>query len=149
MARIVVGVDGSEGSRAAVRFAFEEARLRDATVRLVAAWHIPAAACGLALAPSPVPEIAKDLERLAHMRLRETMPELGDEGGVQVEAVVREGQAADILVEEAADAAMLIVGSRRVAGFRSLFRSVSHQFAHHAKCPVVIVRAPTDLTDQH
>jgi len=61
---------------------------------------------------------------------------------IAVERAVVEGAAAEALLGEAADAALLVVGSRGVGGFESLLLgSVSQQCAHHAPCPVVIVRA--------
>jgi nucleotide-binding universal stress UspA family protein len=61
--------------------------------------------------------------------------------GVVIEQVVREGQAAKVLVEEARDADLLVVGSRGLGGFSGLLLgSVSQQCAHYARCPVVIVR---------
>jgi len=62
-------------------------------------------------------------------------------GGVEIEQVVREGQSTDVLVEESAKAEMLVLGSRGRGGFRELMLgSVSQQCAHHARCPVTIVR---------
>jgi len=60
---------------------------------------------------------------------------------VVIETRAVEGQAADVLVNESKDAAMLVVGSRGRGGFRELLLgSVSQQCAHYAACPVVIVR---------
>ena len=57
-------------------------------------------------------------------------------------ASIVEGQAARVLVEAARGAELLVVGSRGLGGFRSLLLgSVGQQCAHHALCPVVIVRA--------
>jgi nucleotide-binding universal stress UspA family protein len=61
-----------------------------------------------------------------------------------VERVVREGQPAEVLVEAAEDADLLVVGSRGLGGFRGLLLgSVGQQCAHHARCPVVIVPKAT------
>jgi len=59
--------------------------------------------------------------------------------------VLREGQAADVLVAESQDADLLVVGSRGLGGFRGLLLgSVGLQCAHYAGCPVVIVPHPHD-----
>jgi nucleotide-binding universal stress UspA family protein len=59
----------------------------------------------------------------------------------EVQTKVVEGPAARVLLGEAADADLLVVGSRGLGGFRELvLGSVSQQCAHHARCPVVIVR---------
>ena len=70
----------------------------------------------------------------------------GRAAGVEVETVVREGAPAGVLLEEAQDAELLVVGSRGLGGFRGLLLgSVGQQCAHHAPCPVVIVPHARDL----
>ncbi len=65
-------------------------------------------------------------------------------GDVTVERVVSEGSPGDVLVDAAADADLVVVGSRGRGGIKSaLLGSVSSHVAHHAPCPVVIVRAPS------
>jgi nucleotide-binding universal stress UspA family protein len=62
------------------------------------------------------------------------------ESGVSVTPILREGQAADVLVAEAREADLLVVGSRGLGGFKGLLLgSVSQQCAHHAACPVAII----------
>jgi nucleotide-binding universal stress UspA family protein len=136
---IVVGVDGSEGSIRALRFALEEARLRGATVRAVSVWRIPLAAFSGGLAPA-IPEVDA-FEQAAHARLDAAFEAVADAlHGVEVERVVEEGQPADVLVERAGPDDLLVVGSRGLGGFRGLLLgSVGHQCANHARCPVVIV----------
>lgn len=139
MATIVVGVDGSEGAKEALRFAVEEARLRGASLRLVTAWHVPAALYGAGVAPAitdPDP-----FEEGARAASDEALAEVGERAKeIEVEQVVREGQPAELLADEARSAALLVVGSRGLGGFRGLLLgSVSQQVAHHAPCPVVIV----------
>ena len=138
MRKIVVGIDGSPGSAKALEFAVAEARLRGSEVEAVHVWHVPAAVYGGGgLAPAVIEP--DDLEEGAKARLDEVVDGVDTEG-VDVERVVREGQPAEVLVEEAERADLLVVGSRGLGGFRGLLLgSVGQQCAHHARCPVVIV----------
>jgi len=138
---IVVGVDGSKCSHSALRFALNEARIRHTKLRIVVVWHVPLAAYGAGWAPPP-PHLAEDSEAAASEVLAEALQLVMEDGGVEIEQVVREGQPTDVLVEESAEAEMLVLGSRGRGGFRELMLgSVSQQCAHHARCPVTIVRA--------
>jgi nucleotide-binding universal stress UspA family protein len=136
---IVVGVDGSETSRAALRWAVEEARLRNARVRAVHAWWIyPMLTDGL-----PTTDEPERLDDEATERVQAFVTEtLGEQPDVEVTPVAVQGmQAAAALVEAARDADLLVVGSRGVGGFTGLLvGSVSDQCTHHAPCPIVIVR---------
>lgn len=140
---IVVGVDGSECSRAALKFALEEARVRKASLHIVVVWHVPLTAYSAGWAPPP-PNLAEDSEAAANDILEEALQLVKDDdaGDVEIESFVREGQSAQILIEESAKAELLVIGSRGRGGFRDLLLgSVSQQCAHHARCPVTIVRA--------
>ncbi len=141
MATIVVGVDGSSSAQAALRFAVAEATLRGAAVRAVAAWEISAMAHGGGFAPGIDPMV---FEQSASASLEQAVASLGEEAeGTEIERAVRMGQPAQVLVEEAEDADLLVVGSRGHGGFVGLLLgSVSHQCALHARCPVVIVHEP-------
>jgi nucleotide-binding universal stress UspA family protein len=142
---IVVGVDGSEGAKGALRFALDEARLRGAAVRAVAAWHVPSAAYG---GPSDTPDMAliRRMEPEARSALERAVAEAGDLT-VELEVVVREGAPAQVLLDESQDAELLVVGSRGLGGFRGLLLgSVSQQCSHHASCPVVIVPHSRELS---
>jgi nucleotide-binding universal stress UspA family protein len=138
MPRIVVGVDGSEQSKTAFRWALEEARLRGATVQAVYAWAIRFAGGMGVVVPQPtVEEEAEQGERM----LDAVIAEVGA-GDVDVERVAVEGGPARVLVETARGADLLVVGSRGHGGFAGLLLgSVSQQCATHAPCPVVIVRS--------
>jgi len=135
---IVVGVDGSEHGNHALDWAIKEASLRRARLRLVAAWHIPVTVYS---GPGYVPTVSREsFEELAKETGDAAVKRAGD-AGVKAESVVREGQAAEVLVDEASSADMLVVGSRGHGGFVGLLLgSVSAQCAHHALCPLVIVR---------
>jgi nucleotide-binding universal stress UspA family protein len=145
MARIVVGVDGSEESMTALRWAVEEARLRGASVEAVHV-HDPLLPVygmdpGVPMSMG-VDDIAREAESQARRLVEEMVEALEELGGVPVRAVVVEAPVpARALVERSADADMLVVSSRGRGGFQELLLgSVSHQCATHAECPVVILR---------
>jgi nucleotide-binding universal stress UspA family protein len=143
MATIVVGVDGSDGAQAALLHALGEARLRGARLRAVTAWHMSTMAyAGGGLAPGIDPTV---FEESASATLDAALTALGDQAdGVEIERAVRMGQPAQVLVEEARGADLLVVGSRGHGGFAGLLLgSVSHQCAMYASCPVVVVHQPS------
>lgn len=145
MSTIVVGIDNSIGSQRALEWALEEASRRHATLRLV---H--------ALEPWPtyypysfLAEVARDegvrqeAEDITDKMLTAALDKAGGApSDVTTEFVPRFGTPADILVEEAGDAELLVVGSRGRGGFTGLLLgSVSHQVVAHAHCPVVVIPA--------
>ena len=139
MKTIVVGVDGSIYAEGALEFALEEAALRDASLRIVCAWQFPPLlAAESVYAPETfkaLPAEAKPIVQGALARAAELQP------GVPCEGKVLQGPAAEVLLKEARNAGMIVVGSRGRGGFASLLLgSVSHQVIHHAHCPVVVVR---------
>jgi nucleotide-binding universal stress UspA family protein len=143
MGVIVVGVDHSPGAKAALRFALDEARLREATLRVVHAWQFGyIGAAGFAGVLPPVGVELEDLRQGAASALDETLREVVvDADDVTIERRVEQGVPAAVLVEESRGADMLVVGSRGQGGFAQLLLgSVSQQCAQHAFCPVVIVR---------
>lgn len=139
MSTIVVGVDGSHGAVQALEFAIEEARVRGADVKAVAVWHVPPSVYGAGMVPVMVDPA--DFEKIGQEALDKSLEEAGAATtGVKVTPLLRQGQAADVLVEEARGADLLVVGSRGLGGFKGLLLgSVSQQCAHHATCPVAIV----------
>ena len=127
----------------AVRWAAGEAKLRGATLELISVWEIPIADVGFAFGFGGVTdEMLKGIEENAAGILAKAAEAAGDEApGVEVETRAVQGQAADVLVNASGDADLLVVGSRGMGGFRELLLgSTSQQCAHHAICPVVIVR---------
>jgi nucleotide-binding universal stress UspA family protein len=140
---IVVGVDQSEGAKAALVFAYEEARLRGATLLAVHAWQF--GYIGYRGLEGAVPVLGADIRDLhdaanatLDAAVREALP---DAGGVTVEQRLVEGAPGAVLVAESRNADLLVVGSRGHGGFAQLLLgSVSQQCAQHAACPVVIVR---------
>lgn len=139
MGTIVVGVDGSDASVDALRWALQEARLRAARVVAVYVWLFPS----LGLRPAGAsPPGFDELWRSAGELLDESVGAVAESAeGVEIERVVVEGAPSEQLTAIAADAEMLVLGSRGLGGFAGLLLgSVSQQCAHHARCPVVIVR---------
>jgi calcium-translocating P-type ATPase len=139
MNTIVVGVDGSRGSIAALQWAVEEAGLRNARVLAVYAWRLPhVSTTHQAL---HLLELERDFEQEARALLETVVEEAVPGTPVQVERIVAEGSAASALIAAAESADLLVVGSRGHGGFTGLLLgSVSQQVAEHAPCPVVVVR---------
>ncbi|MGW3043985.1 universal stress protein [Kitasatospora sp. NPDC001159] len=139
--RIVVGVDGSPSSIDALRWAVDQARARGAVVEAVTAWQYPVATGWT------VPITAdEDLADIAHKVLDDAIAEATDaERPGEIQARVVEGGAVPCLLDAAHGADLLVVGSRGHGGFTgALLGSVSQHCVQHAKCPVVIVRHPSD-----
>jgi nucleotide-binding universal stress UspA family protein len=142
METIVVGVDGSAGARAALEFAAREAALRQARLRIVCAWAIPPAVYAGGFAPTlDQPTLdgfrdgAETIVNKATAAAKEMQPTIETEG----KAV--QGQPAEVLLQEAGNAELIVVSNRGHGGFASLMLgSVSHQVVLHAPCPVTIVR---------
>jgi len=143
MSVIVVGVDHSDGANAALRFALEEAKLRQAKLRAVHAWQFSGHLGAPGLEGS-YPGFGGELEVMrgaAEAELDAALREFAaGTPGVEVERRIVEGSPAGVLVEESRGADLLVVGSRGRGGFAGLLLgSVSQQCAQHAACPVVIV----------
>lgn len=141
--RIVVGVDGSAPSKAALAWAIRQAELTGATVEAVMAWQYPVMVGGYGWVPAAAPEAA-EFKAIAGRELSKTVAETVDDSAntVKVSATVREGNAAQILLHAAQGADLLVVGSRGHGGFTgALLGSVSQHCVHRATCPVAIIRA--------
>lgn len=140
--RIVVGVDGSSSSKAALAWAVEQARLTGASVEAVIAWHYPVMVGGMPFAPIAAID-SPDYGELAAKVLSDVIGTTVDpDGPVKISSVVREGNPAQVLLEAATGADLLVVGSRGHGGFtEALLGSVGQACVHHARCPVVVIRA--------
>lgn len=142
METIVVGVDGSEGARAALEYATREAALRRAQLRVVYAWQISPVVYSSGYAPDLDEGFNEAAETLACEAIA-AVKEL--DGTVECEGEAVEGQPALVLLREARDADLIVVGNRGHGGFASLLLgSVSHQVVQHAHCPVTVVPGKND-----
>jgi nucleotide-binding universal stress UspA family protein len=146
MNEIVVGVDGSEESRAALDWAVEEGRLRQAPVLAIHAWEVPMVPAPTGLVPPSVEvvgdltELREDAASLVETMVRETAADAAD---VEIRPLTVEDKPVNALLDAAErnDAQMIVVGSRGHGGFVALLiGSTSDQVARHATCPVVIHR---------
>jgi nucleotide-binding universal stress UspA family protein len=140
--RIVAGVEGSPSSVSALRWAARQAELTGGTLDAVIAWEFPMAAGGMGWAPiSGIDDT--DYSELATKALSAAVAEVNPLPGVTVHQIVVEGNAAQVLLDAAKNADLLVVGNRGHGGFAdALIGSVSVRCLHHATCPVVVVRTP-------
>ncbi|MFF8378395.1 universal stress protein [Streptomyces sp. NPDC015661] len=136
---VVVGVDGSPSSYAALRWAIRQARQTGATLDVVGVYDVP----GATGRSAPPVDAAFDEEQARKALSEELGAVLSRSGDMPpMEQHVVRGSPAKVLIEASAGADLLVVGSRGRGGFSSLLLgSVSQQCAVHAACPVVIVRA--------
>lgn len=133
----MIGVDGSESSGRALALALEEGRLRSWDVDVVHAWFFPA----MTFSPyAPTPVVTEtELEAVGNEVLIEALAG-ADTTGVRVSRHLVMGGSAPALLDAAASADLLVVGTRGHGGFAGLLLgSTSQHVAHHPPCPVVIV----------
>jgi nucleotide-binding universal stress UspA family protein len=146
--RIVVGVDGSDGGRRALRWALHEAAARGRTVQAVIAWRWDTPAPDLPPREWDHPE---EEHARAEQVLADELAALGAGavgggvvgGGVVVAAEAVEGRAADVLCAAARDADLLVLGSHGHGRIRhTVLGSVSEECVRNAPCPVVVIPVP-------
>lgn len=136
---VVVGVDGSPANRDAVRFAFAAAAARSVPLVAVHAWS------DLPVTTSWELTTATDLvEQRAAEELTTWLSESrAEHPDVTVEPVIAHGGPAQVLLDRAGAAQLLVVGSRGRGGFRGLLLgSTSQAMIYHAACPVAVVPSP-------
>jgi len=137
MGRIVVGVDGSNSSREALRWAAREAQQVGADLEVLMTWQNPYPDMWIPSDPPGTDPLA--LTRSALGRVVEEV--LGEHPAIAVQATAVSGPPARVLVEAAEGADLLVVGNRGRGGFAGvLLGSVSLHCVSHAPCPVVVVR---------
>jgi nucleotide-binding universal stress UspA family protein len=157
MSDIITGVDGSEASHRALRWALEQARLRGDAVVVVSAYrrtavrvpHTPVDPYLPVEAMQAASDYRRSLQdeqdardqRRAEQLIEQALHAVGGAGDVVVKPLTAAGDPGRILVERSEQADMLVVGSRGRGGVKGLvLGSVSQHCVHHARCPVVVVR---------
>jgi nucleotide-binding universal stress UspA family protein len=137
---ILVGVDGSRGSRKALTWAAAEAAEHGAELVVVNVWErtLPPAAG----TPSvPEHDGAESSKQAADELVKIITEELGENPPVVAQPLVKRGRPAEVLIEQSAGANLLVVGTRGHGGFAGLLLgSVSQHVAAYAQCPVAVVR---------
>jgi nucleotide-binding universal stress UspA family protein len=142
-ARVVVGIDGSEQSQMALRWADFVARAMSCDLDVTIAWQLyPGIGFGAGMASMPQDW---DPASYAEDAARRTVEEVfGTDQPPTLRVTVKEGSAAQVLLEASKGARMLVVGSRGHGGFAGLLLgAVSAASAEHAKCPVLVVHGDT------
>lgn len=136
--KIVVGVDGSDSSKAALTWGIRQAQLTGAPVEAIMTWDYPIS-YGWMIVPENVDfqaDATSELERA----VKEVVDGLADPT-VELTTRVVQGHPALVLMNEAADASLIVVGSRGHGEFAGmLLGSVSEHLSTHAPCPVLILR---------
>ncbi|HUZ20310.1 MAG TPA: universal stress protein [Acidimicrobiales bacterium] len=135
--RIVVGVDGSASSKAALAWAARQAKLTGTPLVVVVTWEFPTSYGWPYQLPADL-DLAGDAAAMLGATVSEV---LGPHAGVDLSSAVVEGHPAPTLVEESKTASLVVVGSRGHGEFAGmLLGSVSEFLTTHAHCPVVVVR---------
>jgi nucleotide-binding universal stress UspA family protein len=135
--RVVVGVDGSPTSQAALRWGLAEARARSVPAQVVHAWEIPIMARRSPLDPiDPAPH-----RRAARATLDQVVADAGPAAdGVPVETILVEGPAADVLLDHSERGDLVVVGTRGIGGVAGiLLGSTALRLSQLAPSPVVVV----------
>jgi nucleotide-binding universal stress UspA family protein len=140
MTSVLIGVDGSEDSRTALRWAAVVADALKLPLRALWAWQYPTDAL-LSVGNIELPSPARS-DELIETQLSHLVEEVLEDKAADVTLEVGRGPAAAALLGAAEHGpAMVVVGSRGLGGFKGLLLgSVSRQLAEHAPCPVTIVR---------
>ncbi len=136
---VVVGVDGSEPSVAALSWASRYGAATGATVRAVRVWHYPTAA---GLPPGKTPEpVENEVEGWVRDELTQAVTKANPDSSAQVETKIVYGHPAEALIEESQGESLLVLGHRGHGGFaEALTGSIVIHCVNHAACPVVVVR---------
>lgn len=140
----MVGVDGSDGSRRALRWAFEEASFRKLRLRALGVVQLHLVALSVPGYPYADEAYLEGLTSATRELVDDEVSAMAkDFPEVEVQVEAEMGSPAEVLVDASDGAELVVVGSRGRGGFRGLLLgSVSQQVVNHAKVPVLVVRPP-------
>jgi nucleotide-binding universal stress UspA family protein len=134
---IVVGIDGFKSSATTLEWAVRQAELTGSTLEVLSTWEWPIVFGGISPLPTdydPEMDATKALDNVVQS-VRDNHPE------VVIHSTVRQGRPAATLVEASKEADLLVVGTHGHSELSALLLgSVSEDCAHHASCPVVLIR---------
>jgi nucleotide-binding universal stress UspA family protein len=136
---VVVGVDGSAPSLAALSWASRYGAATGATVRAVRVWHYPTAA---GLPPGKTPEpVEAEVEGWITSELSDAVTKANPDRAAQIETKIVYGHPAEALIDESRGQSLLVVGHRGHGGFTEVLTgSIAVYCVNHAACPVVVIR---------
>lgn len=148
--KVVVGVDGSDSSRRALRFALGHALLTGSSVEVVNSWEVPL--------PQDTESLAADagalhedvFDRQSEEIVAGVLAEVIDDQteGLDISAVRMQEDPVEALTRASQGADLIVVGSRGRGGVRGLIMgSTSQGVLHHAKVPVAVLPPHSDETD--
>jgi nucleotide-binding universal stress UspA family protein len=142
MPGVLVGIDGSAHSQAVLEWAAKEAALRQTSLTVLTVYHGVAGFWGGTLRYAGDEALVDKARQAAQAETDKVLASLGDARPASVTVKAAEGQPSEIILEEGANADMIVVGSRGGGGFSRLLQgSVSSTVAQHAKVPVMILPA--------
>jgi nucleotide-binding universal stress UspA family protein len=134
---ILVGIDGSDPSKAALEWAGNQAQLTGFPLLVIATWQYPTSAGWMEILPADI-DFKGETQRMLDENVNAV---LGTAHGIVVATRVIQGHPALTLVELSRSASLVVVGSRGHGEFVGmLIGSTSEFLTTHAHCPVVVVR---------
>jgi nucleotide-binding universal stress UspA family protein len=138
---VIVGVDGSSASVAALAWAARYAEATGADLIAMLAWHYPSVAGGPPVGVAPE-AVTSQVEKSRYDILDKAIGDAcAGRPSVRVQRKVVYGHPAQALIDESKDASLLVVGSKGYGGFRGMMLgSISTHCVSHASCPVTVVK---------
>ncbi len=142
--KVIVGIDGSVESRAALVWALRHTAHTGGDVHAVAVWHQPIQ-FGVAALPDPP---AREFEAEARAWLAEALPDPPADRA-RVHTHIEQGDPTDVLLNHALDAELLVLGNHGRGALRGAhLGSVGLRCVNHAPCPVLLVPRPAPAQDR-